>query len=86
MIATAQITNRSMIDGTDGLEIDSVTIVVDFRSDDRNYFSGQVLLTAKDDGVNLQSKTDDLKQKAIAKVKEIVASSDLENNTVDGTM
>ena len=86
MIATAQITNRSMIDGDDGLEIDSVTIVVDFRIDDRNYFSGQVLLTAKDDGVNLQSKTDDLKQKAIAKVKEIVASSDLENNTVDGTM
>lgn len=86
MIATAEITNRSMIDGTDGLEMDSVTVVVDFRSDDRNYFSGQVLLTAKDDGVNLQSKTDDLKQKAIAKVKEIVASSDLENNTVDGTM
>jgi len=86
MIATAQITNRSMIDGDDGLEIDSVTIVVDFRSDDRNYFSGQVLLTAKDDGVNLQSKTDDLKQKAIAKVKEIVASSDLKNKTVDGPM
>lgn len=75
-----------MVDGPDGLEIDSVTIVVDFRSDDRNYFSGQVLLTAKDDGVTFQSKTDDLKQKAIAKVKDIVATSDLENNTVDGTM
>lgn len=86
MIATAQITNRSMIDGSNGLEIDSVTIVVDFRSDDRNYFSGQVLLTAKDDGVNFQSKTDELKQKAIDKVKEIVASSDLENKMVDGSM
>lgn len=86
MIATAEITNRSMVDGADGLEIDSVTIVVDFRSDDRNYFSGQVLLTAKDDGVTFQSKTDDLKQKAIAKVKDIVATSDLENKTVDGSM
>ena len=76
MIISTQITNNELVNGTNGLELSSITVVVNFQSDN-NYFGGQVVLTKSDDSISLQSTTDEIQNKAIAKAKNMIAESTL---------
>lgn len=74
MTITTKTTNNELGDGKDGLELKSVTVVVNFQEVD-NYFGGQVKLTKEDDGISLQSTTDEISEKAIVKAKDLIANS-----------
>ena len=76
MIISTKITNNELVNGTNGLELSSITVVVNFQSDD-NYFGGQVVLTKSDDEISLQSTTDEIQTKAIDKAKNLIAESTL---------
>lgn len=76
MTITTSITNNKLGNGTNGLELYSVTVVVNFQETD-NYFGGQVILTKEDDSISLQSTTEELQTKAIAKAKKLIADSSL---------
>ena len=76
MIISTQITNNELVNGTNGLELSSITVVVNFQSDN-NYFGGQVVLTKLDDEISLQSTTDEIQNKAIAKAKKMIDESTL---------
>lgn len=76
MTITTNITNNELGNGANGLELDSVTVVVNFQ-EPNNYFGGQVVLTKDDDSISLQSTTQELQSKAIAKAKLLIANSSL---------
>lgn len=74
MITTAQITNTELRNGTNGLELNKVTVVVNFADGD-NYFGGQVVLNSLEDAIALTSTTDEMIEKAIAKAKDEISNS-----------
>lgn len=74
MSITTSIANTDLKNGDNGLELKSVTVVVNFNDGD-DYFGGQVVLTASDDGISLKSTTDEMKEKAIAKAKKRISES-----------
>jgi len=76
MTITTNITNNELGNGDNGLKLDSVTVVVNFQETD-NYFGGQVILTKEYDSISLQSTIEEIKTKAIAKAKSLIANSSL---------
>lgn len=78
MMITTQITNNELINGDKGLELNSVTVVVNFV-DGVNYFGGQVVLTKDDDSISLQSTTEEINTKAIHKAKDMIADSAIQS-------
>ena len=73
-----QQTNSSLKTGATGLELSTVTMVVIFQDNEGvNYFSGQVILTAEDDKINLQSTLSDFETLAVNKAKELIADSQI---------
>lgn len=78
MTITTQITNNDLINGDNGLELKSVTVVVNFV-DSVNYFGGQVVLTKDDDSISLQSTTEEINTKAIHKAKDMIADSAIQS-------
>ena len=73
MIITTNITSTDLQNGANGLELKSVTVVVNFQEAE-NYFGGQVVLT-KDDNITFQSTTEEFASLAIEKAKSLIASS-----------
>ena len=73
MIITTNITSTDLQNGAKGLELKSVTVVVNFQEAE-NYFGGQVVLT-KDDNITLQSNTKEFTSLAIKKAKSLIASA-----------
>lgn len=71
------ITDTHLKDGVSPLEIESITVVVNFGDNGNNYFGGQIVLTADDDGVNFTTSTDTIKSKAIAKAKRLIADAQI---------
>ena len=68
-----QQTNSTLKTGTTGLQLDTVSISVMYQDVyGTNYFSGNITLTADEDGISLQSTVDDFRIKAIAKAKSLV--------------
>lgn len=68
-----QQTNSTLKTGTTGLQLDTVSVSVMYEDVyGTNYFSGNVTLTADEDGISLQSTVDDFRAKAIAKTKSLV--------------
>lgn len=78
MTITTQITNNDLINGDNGLELKSITVVVNFV-DGVNYFGGQVVLTKDDDIISLQSTTEEINTKAIHKAKDMIADSAIQS-------
>lgn len=61
------------------LRLETVTMVVNFTETEMvNYFGGQVVLTADEDGISFTSTLDDFKKLAIDKAKNIIANSEVE--------
>lgn len=73
-----EIIDTKLGDGTSGLSLASVTIVINFLNDDDpnsfGGFTGQITLT-NDDDINISDKTDDLLEKAVTKVKTKIDNS-----------
>lgn len=68
-----QQTNSTLKTGTTGLQLDTVSVSVMYKDVyGTSYFSGNVTLTADEDGISLQSTVDDFRVKAIAKTKSLV--------------
>ena len=68
-----QQTNSTLKTGTTGLQLDTVAVSVMYEDVyGTSYFSGNVTLTADEDGISLQSTVDDFRAKAIAKAKSLV--------------
>lgn len=68
-----QQTNSTLKSGVTGLQLDTVSVSVMYQDvDGTNYFSGNVTLTADEDGISLQSTVDDFRVKAIAKAKSFI--------------
>lgn len=78
MTITTKITNNELSNGTNGLELKSVTVVVNFV-DGVNYFGGQVVLTKENDSISLQSTTEEINTKAIHKSKDMIADSAIQS-------
>lgn len=78
MTITTKITNNELTNGDNGLELNSVTVVVNFV-DGVNYFGGQVVLTKDDDIISLQSTTEEINTKAIHKAKDMIADSAIQS-------
>lgn len=78
MTITTKITNNELTNGDKGLELNSVTVVVNFV-DGVNYFGGQVVLTKDDDSISLQSTTEEINTKAIHKAKDMIADSAIQS-------
>lgn len=77
----AQQTNSSLKSGANGLELESVQMVVIFQDNDgKNYFSGQVTLTAEDDKISFQSSLSDFKTLAVNKAKTLIADAQVETS------
>lgn len=58
------------------LRLETVTMVVNFTETEMvNYFGGQVVLTADDDGISFTSTLKDFEKLAIEKSKSLIASS-----------
>lgn len=74
MNITTSITNTSLKNSDKGLVIDFIDLVVNFV-EPNNYFGGQIRLTADDDGISFQTKTEDLQDLAIVKAKELIADA-----------
>lgn len=62
----------------------SVTVVVNFQ-EPQNYFGGQVVLTNADDNISFTTTQDELQNLAIAKAKDMIASSELQTPYVPDT-
>lgn len=86
-IITQQI-NSELKTGANGLELSRVAMSVIFQDETgATYFSGQVTLTAEDDGISFTSTLDDFKKLAISKTKTMVDQSiDAFNTPVDSTI
>lgn len=78
MMITTKITNNELTNGDNGLELNSVTVVVNFV-DGINYFGGQVVLTKDDDSISLRSTTEEINTKAIHKAKDMIADSAIQS-------
>ena len=76
MKITTSITNTSLKNSDKGLVIDFIDLVVNFVEPD-NYFGGQIRLTAEEDGISFQTKTEDLQDLAIVKAKRLIAEAQL---------
>ena len=74
MKITTSITNTSLKNSDKGLVIDFIDLVVNFVEPD-NYFGGQIRLTAEEDGISFQTKTEDLQDLAIVKAKRLIADA-----------
>ncbi|WEA52231.1 hypothetical protein PWO95_06190 [Weissella paramesenteroides] len=74
MNITTSITNTSLKNSANGLVIDFIDLVVNFV-EPNNYFGGQIRLTAEDDGISFQTKTEDLQDLAIVKAKKLIADA-----------
>lgn len=71
-----QQTNSTLKTGTTGLQLDTVSISVMYQDvHGTNYFSGNVTLTADEDGISLQSTVDEFRVKAITKAKSLINSA-----------
>lgn len=72
------ITDTKLKQNVSPLEIESITVVVNFN-DGRGemYFGGQVTLTADEDEITFTTSTNNIRDKAIAKAKEAIAASSL---------
>lgn len=68
-----QQTNSTLKTGTTVLQLDTVSVSVMYQDVyGTNYFSGNITLTADEDGISLQSTVDDFRIKAIAKAKSLI--------------
>ena len=74
MNITTSITNTSLKNSDKGLVIDFIDLVVNFIEPD-NYFGGQIRLTAEEDGISFQTKTEDLQDLAIVKAKRLISEA-----------
>lgn len=74
MNITTSITNTSLKNSDKGLVIDFIDLVVNFV-EPNNYFGGQIRLTAEEDGISFQTKTEDLQDLAIVKAKKLIADA-----------
>jgi len=74
MNITTSITNTSLKNSDKGLVIDFIDLVVNFVEPD-NYFGGQIRLTAEEDGISFQTKTEDLQDLAIVKAKRLISEA-----------
>ena len=76
MKITTSITNTSLKNSDKGLVIEFIDLVVNFIEPD-NYFGGQIRLTAEEDGISFQTKTEDLQDLAIVKAKRLISEAKL---------
>lgn len=68
-----QQTNSTLKSGANGLQLDTVSVSVMYQDVyGTNYFSGNVTLTADEDGISFQSTVDDFRVKAIDKAKSLI--------------
>ena len=69
--------------GTTGIVISQVILPYSIRSneDSSQYLGGQTVLT-QEDGIALTDKTDDWYQKALVKLKDMVATTEIYNHDV----
>ena len=74
MNITTSITNTSLKNSDKGLVIEFIDLVVNFIEPD-NYFGGQIRLTAEEDGISFQTKTEDLQDLAIVKAKRLISEA-----------
>ena len=74
MKITTSITNTSLKNSDKGLVIEFIDLVVNFIEPD-NYFGGQIRLTAEEDGISFQTKTEDLQDLAIVKAKRLISEA-----------
>lgn len=74
MNITTSITNTSLKNSDKGLVIEFIDLVVNFI-EPNNYFGGQIRLTAEEDGISFQTKTEDLQDLAIVKAKKLIADA-----------
>lgn len=74
MSITTSISKTDLQNGANGLELKSVTVVVNFADGD-NYFGGQVVLNSLEDAIALTSTTDEMIEKAISKAKDEISKS-----------
>ena len=74
MNITTSITNTSLKNSDKGLVIEFIDLVVNFIEPD-NYFGGQIRLTAEEDGISFQTKTEDLQDLAIIKAKRLISEA-----------
>lgn len=66
-------------DYVDGqMVIESITVVVNFGAGGNDYFGGQVVLTREKDNVNFSSTAEEIRDLAINKAKDLIASSELQ--------
>lgn len=71
-------TDTELKQGVSPLEIESITVVVNFNDGQgKTYFGGQVTLTAEDDGISFNSTTEELQELAIAKAKHFIAGAEV---------
>ncbi|MCM6827625.1 hypothetical protein [Leuconostoc mesenteroides] len=68
------ITNTSVKNGSLGLELNEITVTIDFR-DGENFFGGQVVLNSTEDNINLQTSTEEISNKAIEKAKNMISNA-----------
>lgn len=72
------ITDTELKQGVSPLEINSITVVVNFNDGQgKTYFGGQVTLTADDDGISFNSTTEELEDLAIIKAKKLIAGAEV---------
>ncbi|MCI1689566.1 MAG: hypothetical protein ABF768_07540 [Leuconostoc falkenbergense] len=81
MTITTQQTNSTLKNTDSGLKIDTITVVVNFNSED-NYFGGQVVLTAKDDAISFNNTMDEISDMAINKAKLMISAATKPNFNV----
>ena len=74
MKITTSITNTSLKNSDKGLVIEFIDLVVNFI-EPNNYFGGQIRLTAEEDGISFQTKTEDLQDLAIVKAKKLISEA-----------
>ena len=74
MNITTSITNTSLKNSDKGLVIEFIDLVVNFI-EPNNYFGGQIRLTAEEDGISFQTKTEDLQDLAIVKAKRLISEA-----------
>ena len=76
LIISTLITDTKLKQGVSPLEIGSITVVVNFNDGQgKTYFGGQVTLTAEEDGISFQTKTEDLQDLAIVKAKRLISEA-----------
>lgn len=72
---SAVITDTHIKDGVSPLEIESITVVINFGSGGKSYLGGQIILTSDNDEIDFTTSTDEIKNKAIDMAKQMVANA-----------